>query len=545
MADDMKILIADKLAEEGLQLLDDEGVSYDVKIGLKEDELAEAVKDYDGLAVRSAAKVTAKVLENPGKLRAVARAGVGVDNIDLDAATAKGILVVNTAAASTLSTAEHAIALMYALARKIPGADAHVKSGQWKKAQYQGTQLAGKTLGIVGLGRIGQTVALRALAMEMTVVGYDPYFKGETACDGKVRIVGDFDDFLAKLDVITFHVPGGGDTKHLLDKRRLNDVAKPGLLVVNDSRGEVVDEYALAEAVKSGRIAGAALDVFEKEPPPADHPLFGLDNIVLTPHLGAQTDEAQTAVSVEACRALVAYFKRGEIHGAVNLSGVKLDLPPDEAALADLASRQGKLLTAFFGGGGFKTVTVRVSGERGGKNLETLKRLAAVELLAPALDGSTNVVNVEQAASERGIDLVGVRENSPPHGLVGDIVGVRASAGDGGESHRLLGTAYADGKPRVLRIDQFEMDFVPAGEIVLIENDDQPGVIGAVGQAFGDAGINIADMVISRADTNAGPRALMVLKVDAAPPSDLLDSLRNRANIRRVARVTLPPLHSN
>ena len=538
----LKILIADKLSDEGLKLLDDEGVAYDVKIGLKEDELAEAVKEYDGLAVRSAAKVTAKVLENPGKLKAVARAGVGVDNIDLDAATAKGVLVVNTAAASTLSTAEHAIALMYALARKIPGADAHVKSGQWKKAQYQGTQLAGKTLGVVGLGRIGQTVAVRALAMDMTVVGYDPYFKGEAALDGKVKIVKDFDEFLAKLDVITFHVPGGGDTKHLLDARRLNEVAKKSLMIINDSRGEVVDEVAVAEALKSGRIAGAALDVFAKEPPPQDSPLFDAPNCVLTPHLGAQTDEAQNAVAVEACRALVAYLKRGEIMGAVNLTGVKLDLPPDEAALADLAGRAGALLTAFGGGKGLKNITVRASGERGHKNLETLKRLAAVELLRPALSGATNVVNVEQAAGERGIELVGVKENSPPNGLVGDIVGVRASVSEGGESHRVLGTAYADGRPRVLRIDDYAMDMVPAGEMVLIENDDQPGVIGTVGTAFAEAGINIADMVISRAKTDAGTTALMVLKVDSKPGDDLIASLRGRNNIRRVARVCLPPL---
>ena len=539
----MRILIADKLAEEGLQLLKDEGIDYDVKIGLSEDELAGTIKDYDGLAVRSGAKVTAKVLENPGNLKAIARAGVGVDNIDLDASTAKGILVVNTAAASTLSTAEHALALMYALARKIPSADAHVRGGNWKRNQFQGTQLAGKTLGVVGLGRIGQTVATRALAMDMNVLGYDPFFKGETALDGRVKMVGDFDEFLKQLDVITFHVPGGASTQHLLDKRRLFEVARPSLLVINDARGEVVDEFALAEALKEKKIAGAAVDVFATEPPPKDHPLFGLDNVVLTPHLGASTEEAQNAVAVEACRALAAFLKRGEISGAVNLTGVRLDLHPDEAPLADLASRMGRLLTAFFGEGGFKTVTVRASGQRAPRLLETLKRLAGVELLRGALDNPVNVINVESLAAERGIEMIQVHEPSPPSGLVGDVLGVRVSGGDDGPSHRILGTAYADGLPRVLRIDDFAMDFVPEGQIVLIQNEDEPGVIGTVGNTFGDAGINIADMVISRTSRPDGKRiALMVLKTDTAPSEALLRQLKTRPNIRRVMHVTLPAL---
>ena len=534
---DLKILIADKLAPEGLDLLKDAGIAFDEKVGLSEDELAAIVGEYDGLAVRSGAKVTEKVLAKPGKLKAIARAGVGVDNIHLPTATAKGILVVNTAAASTLSTAEHALALMYALARQIPAADAHVRGGGWKRGSFKGTQLAGKTLGVVGLGRIGQTVATRALAMEMDVLGYDPYFKGETALDGRLKVIGDFDEFLKKLDVITFHVPGGAGTKHLLDANRLKNVAKKTLLVVNDARGEVVDEFALAEALKSGDIAGAAIDVFATEPPQKDHPLFGLDNVVLTPHLGASTEEAQNAVAVEACRALMAFLLNGEISGAVNLMGVKLDLPSDEAPFADFASRAGRLLTAFYGDAGFKTITVRASGNRAQKNLETLKRLAAVEMLGAAMDTPVNVVNVEPAAEERGIELVGIKENSPPSGMTGDIVGVRAGD-DATSGHRVLGTAYADGLPRVLRIDNFAMDLVPAGPMVLIENDDQPGVIGNVGHAFGEAGINIADMVISRHENSA----LMVLKVDQPPTDALVAKLRGLSNVRRVMTATLPPL---
>src|SRR5688572_5850674 len=380
----LRILVADKLAEEGLEFLKGSGIAYDVKIGLKEDELAAEVGKYDALIVRSGAKVTARVLQHPGNLKAIARAGVGVDNIDLDAATAKGVLVLNTAEASTLSTAEHALALMMALARKIPQADAHVRSGQWKRTQYQGTQLAGKTLGVVGLGRIGRTVATRALAMEMNVLAFDPYFSAETALDGKVRLVRDFDEFLRQLDVITFHVPGGEGTRHLLNRDRLFNVAKPNLLVVNDARGEVLDEIALAEALRAKRIAGAAIDVFQTEPPIKDHPLFALENVVLTPHLGASTDEAQTAVSVDACKAIVAYLTNGEIRGAVNAGNIKLDLPPDEAGFAKLASRIGRLLAGLCDSG-YKTITLRASGPRAQKLMPTLLRLATVELLKPHL----------------------------------------------------------------------------------------------------------------------------------------------------------------
>lgn len=535
----MRILVADKLADEGLEVLKREQVEFDAKVGLKENELAAAVASYDALIVRSGAKVTAKVLEKPGSLKAIARAGVGVDNIDLDAATAKGILVLNTAEASTLSTAEHALALMFALARKIPQADAHVRSGQWKRNQYQGNQLAGKTLGVVGLGRIGRTVASRALAMEMNVLAYDPFYTSPAALDGRVKLIRDFDEFLSQLDVITFHVPGGDQTRHLLNHDRLFNKCRPNLLVINDARGEVVDEYALAEALKAKKVAGAGVDVYVQEPPPKDHPLFSLENVVLTPHLGASTDEAQTAVSVQACEAIVAYLKRGEIRGAVNAGGIRLDLPPDEAPFAKLASRIGALL-AGMSDSGYKTITLRASGQRAPKLMNTLLRLATVELLKPHLDTPVNVINIEHLARGRGIELVQVHEPAPPQGLVGDIVGVRAEA-PGGESHRILGTVYADGLPRVLRIDNFAMDMIPEGNMVLVMNQDQPGVIGTVGTSFGDAQVNIADMVISRdVDKDGAATALMLIKTDSAPPPALLNRLKARPNILRVQALHLP-----
>lgn len=540
----MKILVADKLAEEGLEVLKNAGVPFDIKIGLNEADLAATVGEYDALIVRSGAKVTAKVLVNPGQLKAIARAGVGVDNIDLEAATAKGILVLNTAEASTLSTAEHALALMMSLARKIPQAHAALRSGQleWKKRSvFQGTQLAGKTLGVVGLGRIGRTVASRALAMEMTVIGFDPYFTAPTALDGKVKLVRDFDEFLRQLDVITFHVPGGDSTRHLLNRQRLESVVKPTLLVVNDSRGEVLDEIALADALKNKKIAGAALDVYATEPPAKDHPLMSLENVVLTPHLGASTDEAQTAVSVEACKAILAYLNSGEIRGAVNAGGIKLDLPPDEMPFAKLAARIGTLLAGYVEAG-YKNITLRASGTKAPKLLNTLLRLATVELLRPHLGaGGVNVINVEHLARGRGIELSAIHEPNPPAGLFGDVIGVRVETADG-QSHRILGTVYADGLPRVLRIDDYAMDMVPEGQMILLQNQDTPGVIGTVGTSFGEASVNIADMVISRAyDANRNATALMVIKTDSAPPEALINRLKARANILKVKSVKLPP----
>ena len=469
-----RILVADKLAEEGLEYLRQQGVDFEARVGLKEDELAAAVGAFDAMVVRSGAKVTAKVLANPGKLKAIARAGVGVDNIDLEAATAKGILVLNTAEASTLSTAEHALALMLSLARKIPQAHAR-----------------------------------------------------------------DFDEFLGQLDVITFHVPGGEGTRHLLNRDRLFTKCRPNLLVVNDSRGEVVDEMALAEALKEKKIAGAALDVYATEPPAKDHPLFALDNAVLTPHLGASTDEAQTAVSLDACKAIVAYLKTGEIRGAVNAGGLRLDLPADERPFAVLAQRIGALLAAYCDAG-YTTITLRASGSKAPKLMPTLLRLAVVELLTPQLDTPVNLINVEHLARARGIALATIHEPQPPAGLVGDIIGIRVESPTG-ESHRILGAVYADSRPRIVRFDDFAMDMIPEGNIVLIVNRDQPGVIGLVGTSFGDAQVNIADMAISREfKPDGSATALMVIKTDSPPPDSLLNRLRARPNILKVKWLALP-----
>jgi hypothetical protein len=341
------------------------------------------------------------------------------------------------------------------------------------------------------------------------------------------------------LDLITFHVPGGESTHHLLNRERLFNKCKPNLLVVNDSRGEVVDEFALADALKEKKIAGAAIDVYQAEPPQKDHPLFGLENAVLTPHLGASTDEAQTAVSVDACKAILAYLKTGEIRGAVNAGGIKLDLPVDEAPFADLARRMGMLLPAMCDTG-YKTITLRVSGAKVQKIATTLMRLATVELLRANIGENINVINVEHFARSRGIELAQINEPNPPSGMSGDVIEIRVDL-PGGESHRGLGTVYADRLPRIVRLDGFAMDMIPEGTMVLVKNADLPGVIGMVGNTFGAAGVNIANMTISRSTDGDRKIQLMLIKTDSAAPESLMESLRARQEILRAKPVILPP----
>ncbi|MEE9212240.1 MAG: hydroxyacid dehydrogenase, partial [Phycisphaeraceae bacterium] len=323
-----RILAADKLADEGLEYIrqqpDTELVN---KPGLSEDQLAAIAGEHDAIIVRSGVQVTAKVLANPGRLKVIARAGVGVDNIDLDAATARGILVVNSAEASTVSTAEHAFALMMALSRHIGPAYRTMHDGGWDRNKFQGRQLAGKTLGVIGFGRIGHAVAQRALAFDIQVVAYDPFYNAPTALDGKVRMFADFLDLLPHADILTFHVPLNDQTRGMLNAQSLAK-CRQGVLVVNASRGGVVDEQALLEAVESDRCGGAALDVYQTEPLPPDSPLRKHPKVLVTPHLGANTIEAQQAVSIDAARAALAYLRGQSVRGAVNVTGLRMDLDP-------------------------------------------------------------------------------------------------------------------------------------------------------------------------------------------------------------------------
>lgn len=550
MSDKFRILAADKLADEGLDYLRSQpDVELVNKAGIKEDELAKIVGEHDAMIVRSGVTVTAKVLENPGRLKIIARAGVGVDNIDLEAATAKGILVVNSAEASTITTAEHAFTLIMALARNIGPAYKTMAEGGWDRNKFNGRQLAGKTLGVVGFGRIGRTVAERALAFGMNVVAYDPFINAATMMDGKVRMFPTFLDLAPHADILTFHVPLNEQTRGLLGKDSFARCRK-GVLVVNASRGGVVDESAIIPAIDSGQCGGAALDVFETEPPAADNPLRKHPKVLLTPHLGASTVEAQQAVSVDAAASVLAYLRGEGIHGAVNAGGIRLDLDPLQQRFVDLSQRMARLLSPMLTRG-IARITFEVTGDSIAAAAGTIERMALVGLLQGHMDTPLNVVNAKHVAEQRGIKLQTIKNTDPSgpasagpqltlevHGPTG-AVGPDTAEAD--RSRRIVGRVYQDMRPRIVEINGYFMDMVPAGTMALIQNEDRPGVIGLVGTEFGAAGVNIADMAISRRDTPGGAAtALMLLKIDGDVPDALLNRLRARPGILKIATVKLP-----
>ena len=536
----MRILIADKLAPEGAEFLQgQDDVEVSVQTGLAGDALADALRGHEGVVVRSAVQVTGAVLERSAggggsRLRAIARAGVGVDNIDVDAATRLGIAVMNSASAGTIATAEHTFALMIALARKIPDAHATVSRGGWDRSKFVGTQLSGKTLGIVGLGRIGRTLAQRAIAFGMSVCAYDPFINADSALDGQVRLLSSFEELLASADIVTFHVPKTEVTAGMLDGAAF-ERAKPGFLVINASRGGIVDEAALLVALESGRCGGAALDVYDQEPPPAESPLRNHPKIVTTPHLGASTLEAQEAVAVDACRALVTYLRGEGMEGAVNAGGLSLDLSDRQWAFLDLGARMIAILEAAVGPQRLRSVHFQIRGEALAGRADTIARHALVELLRRHLDEPVNLINAGLIAEQRHIETETVI--AADHGQ--DRLAVEIE--QDGQRHRVEGAVYDDGLPRVTSLDGYAMDMVPAGHMVLVTNADEPGRIGLVGNVFGDAGVNIAEMIIGRKTIEASGEsiAMMVIKLDEAPSAKLLDELRAASGILSAVQVEL------
>ncbi len=537
-----KILAADKLHKEGLAFIENQPDCELVnKPGLSEEEYAAIVGEHDAMIVRSGIKVTAKILENPGKLKVIARAGVGVDNIDLEAATAKGILVINTAEASTITTAEHAFALMMALMRNIGPAHETMSGGGWDRSKYQGRQLAGKTLGIVGMGRIGRTVAERALAFEMDVIGYDPFYNQETACEGRVKMVRDFADLVPLVDIVSFHVPLNDQTRSMLNKDTFAKAKEGGLYVVNAARGGVVDEKDLLEALESGKCAGAALDVYPKEPPAEDDPIRKHPKILHTPHLGASTAEAQMAVSVDAAAGCLTYLRGQGVKGAVNAGGLKIDLSPMQQRYVDLSERMAQLISPMITRG-ISTVTIELVGSELSAGQSMIERIALVTLLQNHLSDPVNIINVTQVAESRGIkvrtvlvDEEGPRGSELSFQIDGPSGSVDNKTHPADKTRKIVGRVYDDLRPRIVEINGYYMDMVPAGQMLLLQNEDRPGMIGLVGSVFGEAGVNIADMTISRRDATA----LMLLKLDSEPSADLIESLKSKPGILKAAAIKL------
>ncbi len=533
------ILVADKLAAEGIKILQNQP---DVKLTIQEKwgpgELARALANYDGVIIRSGVQIKEAELENPGKLKAIARAGVGVDNVDVLAATRKGVLVMNTPDANTITTAEHSIAMMMALSRKIAPADASLRGGAWDRNKFMGTQLAGKTLGVIGFGRIGRAVAKRALGLEMKVVAHDPFFFAETALDGQVKMIKDLDALLPLCDYITVHVPGD-KTKGLINAERIAK-CKKGVRFINCARGGIIDEVALAEGIKSGHVAGAAIDVYEPEPPSMDMEIFKLgDKVVITPHLGASTTEAQTAASKDVVAGLLTYLRGEGLVGAVNAGGIEVNLSAPEKAYVDLAQRMGIILAGVVEKG-FDSITLRTNGELPKRITSTLQRVAVMALLKPFLSESLNVVNAFHLAEGRGISIRSETMGQAYQRAIQHSIELEITEKTGGETktHNVIGTVFSDNLPRVLAIKGYWMDMVPSGPMMLIVNQDRPGVIGLVGTMMGKLGLNIADMTLSR----KGEKALMVLKLDSEPSAATLEAMRKEPALEVVKAITLPAI---
>lgn len=542
----IRILIADALDAEGIRFLESQpGAQVTNKPGMEPDALAEAIARHHGVVVRSAVKITAEVIErafsDPNcQLRAIARAGVGVDNINLEAATKHGVVVMNSASASTITTAEQAFALMIGLARNIGQASQSMAKGAWDRNKFTGTQLHGKTIGIVGMGRIGQTLAQRSIAFGMKVIGYDPFVNAESLLDGQAPMVKNFDDLIPHVDIVSFHVPKTADTKGMLGAAQFAK-ARKGLLVVNASRGGIVDEKALLAALDAGQCGGAALDVFEQEPPAADSPLRTHPKILCTPHLGASTFEAQEAVAVDACRALLTYLQGEGASGAVNAGGLELNLSDRQKALVDLAKRMVALLGAASEPKRIKSVRFNCRGESVASRADTIARFALAALLRQHLDEPINVINAALVAEQRHIDFSTVITSEH------DEDRICIELDDDGNIWRVEGAMYEDQQPRVTNINGYAMDMIPDGHMVLLMNNDKPGRIGLVGRIFGEANCNIAEMVIGRQRKTSGgkdgePVAMMILKLDESPTDAVMKQLREAEGILNMASLDLPPV---
>ncbi|MBP7055927.1 MAG: phosphoglycerate dehydrogenase [Candidatus Omnitrophica bacterium] len=525
-----KVLISDSLSKEAVDILTKEKeFKVDVNTKLTPDDLKKVIKDYDALVVRSGTKVTKDVINAADKLKIVGRAGVGLDNVDVPAASKKGVIVVNTPGGNTMSTAEHTFSMMMALSRNIPAADLSMRKGEWERKKFMGVELYGKTLGIVGLGRIGTEVAKRALSFGMRVLAYDPYLSVEKAKDIGVESV-DLKTLYKESDYITVHTPLTDETKHLISEKEF-EMMKKNVRIINCARGGIIDEDALAKAIGSGRIAGAAFDVYEEEPPKNSN-LLKLENVVLTPHLGASTEEAQVNVAIDVANTVRdALLGRG-VKNAVNVPC----LDPEICKLIDpylkLAENIGSM-HAQLCEGHIKRVKVRYVGDILKYDLTPFTVSLMKGMLTPILQESVNFVNALVIAKERGINIVETKTAE-----VQDFASLICVEVETEKSENLvMGTLFTKVDPRIVKINEFYVDCVPEGYMLVIFNNDVPGIIGQIGTILGKAHINIAGMSFGR--EAKGGNAITVLNVDCEVAPDVLDEIRRSKNIQEVRLVRL------
>ena len=527
-----KVLVSDKLSDEGLAVLrEDPAVEVAVKTGLSPSELKAEIADVEALLVRSATKVTSDIIDAGKKLMVIGRAGVGVDNIDVEAATRRGIVVCNSPEGNTVAAAEHTWALILAVARSIPAASASVAAGEWKRSAFMGIELLNKTLGVIGLGKIGSEVALRAAGFGMKVIGYDPFVSADRGGRLGVELV-ELDDLLARADVITLHVSLTKDTRGIINAAAIAKM-KPGVRIVNCARGGLIDEAALAEALRAGRVAGAGIDVFEKEPP-SDSPLLGAPNVVLTPHLGASTEEAQLKVAVDVAQQVLDVLHGKPARSAVNVLPVSAESLRTLGPYLPLAEKMGRL-QGQLAEGALSAVEMIYAGQLAEEDARLLTPAFLMGLLQPILDEPVNLVNAALVAQSRGIRVVESRSRDTE-----DYVSLITSRVTAARGERLIaGSLFGRSEPRIVRMDHYRVDFVPSGFMLVSMHIDKPGMIGRVGMLLGQHQINIAAMHVGREQEKPGGPSVMVLALDNAVPPDVLDELRKVDGITSATLVEL------
>ena len=519
----VKVLISDRMSPRAVSIFHDRGIEVDERYDLDPAELSAAISEYDGVAVRSSTKLMADILAKSDRLKVIGRAGIGVDNIDVPAATAKGVVVMNAPFGNSITTAEHAIAMMLALARHIPQADHSTQGGKWEKSRFLGVEVAGKILGVVGCGNVGAIVADRAQGLKMKVLAYDPYLSAERAIEIGVE-KSELEDLLARADFVSLHAPLTDATRGVIDARALAKM-KSGARLINCARGGLVVEEALREALESGHLAGAALDVFAEEPA-RNSALFGLENMIATPHLGASTTEAQENVAAQIAEQMSDYLLVGAVSNALNMPAVSAEDAPKLRPYMALASQLGRLVGQIVESG-LRTVTIEFSGAVTALNTRPLTSIALEGLLAQQLD-SVNMVNAPLIARERNIVVREVTTEIASNYqtllrlIVETYVGI----------HDVSGTLFSDQNPRVVEIDGIKVEAELGRHMIYLSNEDKPGIIGSLGTTLGNAGVNIATFHLGRA--NLGGDAMALIQVDDAIEEGVLSHLRNLSHVKQV-----------
>ncbi|MBI4828420.1 MAG: phosphoglycerate dehydrogenase [Nitrospinae bacterium] len=526
-----RVLVSDKLSETGVKILKQcPAIEVDVKTGLPPEELIKIIPQYDGLVVRSATKVTKEIIEAGARLKVIGRAGIGVDNVDVRAASAKGVVVMNTPGGNNVTTAEHAVSMMMALSRQIPQATASVRAGKWEKNKFMGVELMGKTLGIIGIGRIGSLVVKRARGLEMRVIAYDPFISHEAAEKMGVELVT-LDDVYARADFISIHTPKTPETTHLLNADTFKKMKK-GVRIINCARGGIIDEAALARAIKDKIVAGAALDVFENEPPEPGNPLIGLEEVIYTPHLGAATAEAQENVALAVAEQFADFFTSGLIRNAVNVPSVDPEQLPVIRPYLWLGERMGSFI-AQVAQGGVKEVLIDYFGGLAEIDQRPITQAILKGILTHYVGQSVNMVNAPFLAESRGI-VVKATASTQKRNFAA-LVGLRLVTEKG--SVYVEGTVFVGDEPRLVKLEKFLIEAQLDGTLLVVTNTDKPGVIGHIGTFLGDHNINIGAFNLGRAE--AGGLAMSIVNIDSAPTQEQLKLLAKVENILDVKLVQI------